>query len=269
MEQQRDIDELSRLVGEGSDQEILSFVKILHPADLADLVEVLDDSGRRRLFGTLDAQTLADVFSEIEDPYLEELLHRLRTDEISQIVSGMDSDDAADVLSELPPEKYRSVIASLDEDGYRINLGQYDYKIRRGSEFRYMAANLDSTGRVKGFREAGTLRVVKTDESSSWAEIANIGEGEEIKVGDKVVRLAYLDEEREATKDSFTLFAQGGFPPDQKPLWGVNIYLDNTWVGTTGSDGKVIVPVRLFEEYELLLTRHGYQQVRDTLIRMC
>ena len=166
------------------------------------------------------------------------------------------------IMAQFP---FEGTIASVDDDGYRINLGQYDYKIRRGSEFRYMAANLDPTGRVKGFREAGTLRVIKTDEASSWAEVANISEGEEIKIGDKVVRLAYLEEEREATKDSFILSAQGGFPPEQKPLWGVNVYLDNTWVGTTGSNGKVEVPVRLYEEYNLLLTRHGYQQVRDTL----
>jgi tetratricopeptide (TPR) repeat protein len=168
----------------------------------------------------------------------------------------------SNILAQFP---FEGTIAGIDDEGYRINLGQSDYQIRRGSEFRYMAANLDSIGRVRGFREAGTLRVVKTDETSSWAEVADISAGEEIKVGDKVIRLAYIEEERDAAKDSFTLFAQGGFPPDQKPLWGVNVYLDNTWMGTTGSNGKVEVPVRLYGEYDLLLTRHGYQQVRDEL----
>jgi len=116
MEQKRDIDELTRLVVEGGDQEILSFLKILHPADIADLLESLDDSGRRRLLELMDHQTAADVISEVEDPYLEDMVKRLRIDELSKIVGDMDSDDAADLLSELSDEEVRAVLAILDAE---------------------------------------------------------------------------------------------------------------------------------------------------------
>src|SRR5512137_2721977 len=49
------------------------------------------------------------------------------------------------------------------------------------------------------------------------------------------------------------------------PLAGVNIYLNEEWVSTTGADGRAEVPVRLGKKYDLVLYRHGYQQATDKL----
>jgi tetratricopeptide (TPR) repeat protein len=46
-------------------------------------------------------------------------------------------------------------------------------------------------------------------------------------------------------------------------LAGVNIYINDEWVGSTGSDGKAEVPVRIGKNYNIVLYRHGYQQVSD------
>jgi tetratricopeptide (TPR) repeat protein len=160
---------------------------------------------------------------------------------------------------------FEGTIDAVQDDRCRINLGKLDYKIRRGNEFKYMAADLDESGRVKGYLEAGMLIVKENDETSSWAEIAALNQGEEINIGDKVVRRVYLEEEREVAKDSFVLLAKGGSSPDGTPLWGVNVYLNNTWVGTTGSKGRVEIPVCLYREYDILLSRYGYQPLRDTI----
>ncbi len=160
---------------------------------------------------------------------------------------------------------FEGTIDAIQDDRYRINLGKLDYKIRRGNEFKYIAADLDKFGRLKGYHEAGMLIIKENDETSSWAEIVTINEGEEINIGDKVVRRIYLEEEREVAKDSFVLLAKGGSPPDAAPLWGVNAYLNNTWVGTTGSNGRVEIPARLYEEYDILLSRYGYQPLHDTI----
>ncbi len=169
---------------------------------------------------------------------------------------------ANSIIDQFP---FEGTIAAIDSDGYRINLGKDSHKIRRGNEFRYLAANLDSSGKIKGYREVGTLRVIRTDADSSWAEIVELKDKEEIKIGDKVVRRVYLEERKEAADASFNLYAKGGLPPAEMPLWGVNVYLNNTWVGTTGSNGKVKVPVRLYQEYDLLLSRYGYQPLQDMI----
>ncbi len=169
---------------------------------------------------------------------------------------------ANSIIDQFP---FEGTIAAVEEQGYRINLGKSDYRIRRGSRFRYRVADMDRSGRVKGFRDAGTLRIVETDETASWAEIVDLSDTAEVKIGDRVVRRFYLDEKRETEKASIQLSAKGGLPPDDHPLWGVNVYLNNTWVGTTGSNGKVNIPLNMYEEYEILLSRHGYQPVQDVI----
>jgi len=141
---------------------------------------------------------------------------------------------------------FEGTIDAVQDDRYRINLGKLDYKIRRGNEFKYMAAEVDPSGKVKGYHEAGVLIVKENDETSSWTEIVALNEGGKINIGDKVVRRVYLEEEREVAKDSFVLLAKGGPSANGSPLWGVNVYLNNTWVGTTGTDGRAEIPVRLF-----------------------
>jgi tetratricopeptide (TPR) repeat protein len=169
---------------------------------------------------------------------------------------------ANSIIDQFP---FEGTVAGIDDDGYRINLGKLDYKIRRGNEFRYMVANLDRSGRIRGYREAGTLKVIKTDDASAWTNVVDLKGDAEVKIGDKVVRRIYIEEERETAKASFILAATGGSPTDNRPLWGVNVYLNNTWVGTTGSNGRAKIPVRLYDEYEILLSRHGYQPVRDVI----
>jgi len=159
---------------------------------------------------------------------------------------------------------FEGVIDAIEEDRYRLNLGKLDYKIRRGNEFSYMVTTSNSSGKFTGFREAGTLKVKETEDANSWVKIVAVKEGDEISVGDMIVRRRYLEEDKAASKDSFTLLARGGLEPDAQPLWGVNVYINNTWVGTTRSNGKVSVPVRLYEEQDILLSRHGYKPLKET-----
>jgi hypothetical protein len=160
---------------------------------------------------------------------------------------------------------FEGVVTAVEDGRYRINLGTADHKIRRGNQFRCRKAETGRSGKISGFSEAGLLRVVETDGQSSVTEIAEFSESAAIGVGDRVVRRVYLEERMESERASLTLRIKGGLAPEARPLWGVNIYLDNTWVGTTGADGRATVPIGLYSEHDLLLSRHGYQQLHDTI----
>jgi tetratricopeptide (TPR) repeat protein len=190
------------------------------------------------------------------------ILSQINTARLEKYLKSTAKVIANSIIDQFP---FEGTVAGIDGEHYRINLGTLDYKIRRGNEFRYMIANLDRSGRIRGYREAGTLKVVKTDDASAWTKAVDLKGNAEVKIGDKVVRRIYIEEEREASKASFIMAAKGGTPADDRPLWGVNVYLNNTWVGTTGSNGKAKIPVRLFDEYEILLSRHGYQPVKDMI----
>jgi hypothetical protein len=99
---------------------------------------------------------------------------------------------------------FEGTVEAVQEDRYKINLGKLDFRIRRGNEFKYMAPDFDQSGRVKGYHEAGMLVVEENDDTSSWAEIVTVNEGEYINVGDKVIRRIYLEEKRELTSMSGT-----------------------------------------------------------------
>ena len=158
---------------------------------------------------------------------------------------------------------FEGAVVATKQNRYLINLGRLDYKIRRGNEFNYMTVEPSASRKNGlGYHEAGLLVINDNDDNSSWAELANLNDNEQIEVGAKVVRRVYLED---MARDSFVLAARTGSSTNSRPLWGVNVYLDNTWVGTTGSDGTAVLPVRLHTEHDLLLSRYGYEPLQDKL----
>lgn len=166
------------------------------------------------------------------------------------------------VIDQFP---FEGAVDAVEEGRFRVNLGKLDYRIRRGNEFKYLVADMDKNGSVKGNHEAGMLVVKDNQDKFSWAAVLAINPGEQIKIGDKVVRRVYLEGEKEAAKSSCILSVKGGTPPSAAPVWGVNIYVDNTWVGSTDAEGKAEVPVRLQVEHELLLSKHGFEPAHEKL----
>ena len=167
---------------------------------------------------------------------------------------------AAAVLEHFP---FEGTVVSSDGERYRINLGKSGYRIAKGTDFVLMAPRLGEAGRVSGYRETGRLRVKKTEEGGSWTEVEELKKNEKITVGDRIVRRIYREGEEEASRNYFILSAKGGLAPDVSPLAAVNIYVNNEWLGSTGSDGKAEVPVRINKNFTLMLYRHGYQQVTE------
>lgn len=165
---------------------------------------------------------------------------------------------ARNIIDRFP---FEGTIVSVKGDRYRINLGRNYYKIGRGMGFSVLTPTMYKSGKIKGYRDIGTLKVKRAKAAESWAEIDTITKGKSVKIGDKVVRRMYGEEEMKAAKNSFILSAKGGVPPDVVALRGLNVYLNNIWVGTTGSRGNAKIPIRLGKTYDLVLYRHGYQRV--------
>jgi tetratricopeptide (TPR) repeat protein len=176
-------------------------------------------------------------------------------------IVGVAREIASAVLEKFP---FEGTVVAKDGENYRINLGKADYRISRGTDFALMAARMDEAGKVSSYREIGKLRVKKAEAKGSWAEIEDIRKGEKVGIGDRVVRRIYREEE-EAARNFFILSVKGGVPPDVSPLGGVNVYLNQEWIGSTGADGKAEVPVKLGKKYDMVLYRHGYQQLADKL----
>ncbi|MFO8058227.1 MAG: magnesium transporter [bacterium] len=106
--------DLELLVREGSDSELAGFLRLLHPADIADLVEQVDEEGRERIFSLLPDKTAAEVLPEIQDYVMGDVLEFLPDERIADFVPEMDTDDAADLLAELPSSQQRMILARIE-----------------------------------------------------------------------------------------------------------------------------------------------------------
>jgi len=72
----------------------------LQPADIADILQQMEEMDRARLFVRLDGETAALVLKELNTEAVDSLLHILGSERIAAVLDEMSLDDAADFLGE-------------------------------------------------------------------------------------------------------------------------------------------------------------------------
>jgi magnesium transporter len=109
------------LIEEDARISLLNILADLHPADIADLIENVDEQGRRYLFSLLAPPVSSDVLRELDETTRQELLGTLSTEGITRIVSELESDDAADLVAELPRDIADTVLETIEaEDAAKV-----------------------------------------------------------------------------------------------------------------------------------------------------
>mgnify|MGYP001185056701 FL=1 len=110
------IGELEPLLEQGEAADILAAIDGIHPADLAHLIEGLDEDEKRRLFALLDPSYAADVLTELSDFSRDQVLEGIQTPRLAAIVDDLPSDEATDIIADLPEQQAQEVLASLDHE---------------------------------------------------------------------------------------------------------------------------------------------------------
>jgi magnesium transporter len=93
-----------------------SLVEPLHPADVADLFELVDRDERRALAAAVADVLDADVFAEMNDWVRDELIDALEPHEVAVIAGEMDTDDAVAIIEDMEEDEQRAVLRALDPD---------------------------------------------------------------------------------------------------------------------------------------------------------
>ncbi len=88
-------------------------VNDLHPADIADIIEELDNKGRFTIFKSLDGETAAETFEEVEPDVRSVMLRQMEEKDIVDLLDNMNPDDAADVLITLPKDRASSILKQM------------------------------------------------------------------------------------------------------------------------------------------------------------
>lgn len=84
-----------------------------HPADIAGLLEYLNEEERHLLLGLLDDESLGETVLHLPEEQRYDFLEELGPSRIAEIVEELDPDDATDMISELPEDVAESVLGRL------------------------------------------------------------------------------------------------------------------------------------------------------------
>ena len=91
------VDELIRIIRSNlPKEELLDKLSDYHDNDIAEALDSLTASERKRLYSVLGVQRIAQIFAYLDDaePYFKEI----SLENAAKVVSEMDSDDAVDAL---------------------------------------------------------------------------------------------------------------------------------------------------------------------------
>ncbi|RME23629.1 MAG: magnesium transporter [Deltaproteobacteria bacterium] len=114
-----DVDDLELLLEQGDDRALRRFLLLLHPADIAFLLNRLQHDYWPRIVGQLDSSMVSDVMEELPDDLRDDLAELLSPRELTSAFGHMASDDAADVIADLPPETAKAVLAAMPAEDRR------------------------------------------------------------------------------------------------------------------------------------------------------
>ncbi len=92
---------------------LASYLATLHPADIAEVLGLLDRDERQRVLHLVDRAEEAHVLEAADEAVRAEVLEELDDKEVSEIVEELDPDEAADLLSEMPEERAEHVLEMM------------------------------------------------------------------------------------------------------------------------------------------------------------
>ena len=108
---------LAALLAEGDRQALLHALEELHPSDIADLVEALEDDHRIHVLSVLPADVASETLAEMEEGEdRADLLAALHPARSAELLQEMADDDAADLLGELEPHEQRRIFEQLSAE---------------------------------------------------------------------------------------------------------------------------------------------------------
>jgi len=124
------ITDLREVISNEDENEAINLMRDLHPADIAEIYDVLSIEEAKFLYLLLDGEKAADVLVELEEDDRERFLSVISSEQIAkQFIHNMDTDDAADVIGEMSVEDQEEVlshITDVDHAGDIVDLLTYD-----------------------------------------------------------------------------------------------------------------------------------------------
>lgn len=99
---------------DGEADAVYGMVEGLHPADIADLFELLDSDERPALAVAISDLMGSEVYAELNDYVREDIVEQLPAEAVADIAEQLDTDDAVAMLEDLDEEDQQAVLAEME-----------------------------------------------------------------------------------------------------------------------------------------------------------
>lgn len=102
------------LLEEGRYNEVKQEVNVLHPADIAELMGLLDSQKQVMLFRLLKKDLAIAVFEQLDFEHQENLLRHFTDEKVAEILNQMSPDDRMELFDELPAKVVKKLLNLLE-----------------------------------------------------------------------------------------------------------------------------------------------------------
>ena len=103
-------------LAEDDQETVYALVEPLHPADIADLFELIEVEERPVLAKAINDLMGSEVFAELNDHVRELLVESLPAEAIADIAEQLDTDDAVAMLEDLDERDQQAVLAEMEPE---------------------------------------------------------------------------------------------------------------------------------------------------------
>lgn len=110
------VDQVLDAVEAGDDETARELVAPLHPADVADLIELAARDEREGLVKALAGIISPDVLAEMNDYVRDDLLDEMEPHQVAHIAGQLETDDAVALIEDLDDEDQRAVLRAMEPD---------------------------------------------------------------------------------------------------------------------------------------------------------
>ena len=112
----RFVREVLDAVADGDDEAARGLVAELHPADIADLIELAPADERADLITALAGIVDADVYAELNEHVREDMIDEMEPQQVADLAAQLDTDDAVAIIEDLDAEDQREVLRAMEPD---------------------------------------------------------------------------------------------------------------------------------------------------------
>lgn len=115
-EQMLTAEEIVRFLDEHNLKGLKEELGNMHPVDIVDAMEELNEKQRMLVFRLLEKEEAAEVFADMNSDMREDLINVLTDSELEEVMEEMYLDDTVDVLEEMPANVVDRLLKVTDEE---------------------------------------------------------------------------------------------------------------------------------------------------------